>query len=513
MISIFSFALKIHFYDVSGKKQTTKTSKSPKKLKVCTRVSFDDNVHSQSGKSNISVDVKKSDVTPDKSYTPMDRSATAEEYYLPDDILERPFLIQVPPNSPHFHFRSYRSALNGNFGASEKGKRSRLRRSLPMLRLLVDPNAKLDMSKTLENIGTVTKHAFEDERAPMYHVRDVVGSTKNTVLSFLRILPQEAIIPSQYKIVDRKRERSNVAETNRKPAKTSPETGLDDQFFDVVQKLGAMVKESVRAGQETFQHMNDVAHSARKVVATTRHSLPAVLLPYARTPVLQKKTSGKLTLLAPRFADVAENRRDGAELEYVSIGDVMDVFGVSDPNSKGVGLTKITIHPKLREGLQRPRLKSRFGENSLEEGAELAPNYFVTSEHLNGDDLDADEGGENGMEALGSRNGVEVTDHDKRNKNIMQLLVDLKDMLDVEEYVADDAAAISVEATTKISSNESTEGKNKKQRKQQQKFDRGHETNDSSGDVRQIGSKQCRKIGACKHRMLNKNKLKSADFS
>ena len=378
-----------------------------------------------------------------------------------------------------------------------------------MLKLLVDPNAKLDMSKTLENIGTITKHTFEDERAPMYHVRDVIGSTKNSILSFLRILPQEAVIPSRYKIVDRKRERDDVAKSARSPS----EKGLDDQFFDVVQRLGAMVRESVRAGQETFQHVNDVAHSARKVVATARHSLPAILVPYAKAPVLQKKAPGKLTLVAPRFADIADNRQDRAGLEYVSVGDMMDVFGLSDPNSKGVGLTKITIHPKLRE---RPFLRSRFGEHSREEIAELSPNYFVTSEHLVGDDLvGADERGE-----VDNENVVEVTDHDKRNKNIMKLFADLKDMLNVEEYIADDEG---VEGTTKsarnsVSSDENGEKKNRKRRREQKlslhAFDGGHETDNSSENARRVGFKQCQKNGECKRKMRkNKNELKSKDFS
>lgn len=50
--------------------------------------------------------------------------------------------------------------------------------------------------------GAVAKKSLEDKRAPMYHVRNMIGSAKNAMYSAMKIAPQDILIPSQYKVVD-----------------------------------------------------------------------------------------------------------------------------------------------------------------------------------------------------------------------------------------------------------------------------------------------------------------------
>lgn len=59
------------------------------------------------------------------------------------------------------------------------------------------------MPKTLNNIGTATMSTFEDEAAPMYHVRSMAGSAKDAVIAAMKIPNENFIIPSTYDIVKR----------------------------------------------------------------------------------------------------------------------------------------------------------------------------------------------------------------------------------------------------------------------------------------------------------------------
>lgn len=65
----------------------------------------------------------------------------------------------------------------------------------------MDPKAQVDFPKTINNIGAVTRQTFEDEKSPMYHVRNFVGSAKNTVLAAMRMIPQNFMVPSDYNIL------------------------------------------------------------------------------------------------------------------------------------------------------------------------------------------------------------------------------------------------------------------------------------------------------------------------
>lgn len=59
------------------------------------------------------------------------------------------------------------------------------------------------MPQTLDNMGTATKNTFEDENAPMYNVRNIAGSVKDTVMATMKIPNQNFIVPSKYDIINR----------------------------------------------------------------------------------------------------------------------------------------------------------------------------------------------------------------------------------------------------------------------------------------------------------------------
>lgn len=66
------------------------------------------------------------------------------------------------------------------------------------------------MPQTLDNIGTATRNTFEDENAPMYNVRNIAGSVKDTVIATMKIPNQNFIVPSKYEIVNRSKDVGNV---------------------------------------------------------------------------------------------------------------------------------------------------------------------------------------------------------------------------------------------------------------------------------------------------------------
>lgn len=247
------------------------------------------------------------------------------------------------------------------------------------MELVNDPNAKLDIPKTISNIGAVTKASFHDHKKPLYHLNNMVGSIKDAIISTIKIPPQGIIIPSHYKIVSTDLDDNNLETKHEitrsinqnlfpKDADTmninqaEPVLSLQDTFG----KLGSVIRESVQAGQQTLAHMTDIAHSARQAVHTAKLSAPKVFLPKNKNP-------DKVMLIAPKVVDIkhpedentrllqAQNRKD-----FVRMGDLMDALGVTNPNEENLGLEKIVIERKKGRG--KPVIVGRTKES---EGANL----------------------------------------------------------------------------------------------------------------------------------------------
>lgn len=318
-----------------------------------------------------------------------------------------------------------------------KKESNREKRSVPLVKLIADPNVKLDMPKTLENLGTITKQSFENKRAPMYHVRNMLGSAKDVVLSALKVAPQDLIIPSQYKIVDKNVFLESPAPTSNKEEGTgggesdtvgavkklslldklklrrvsltermSPEASLkgsrlqsdpivgdSGDFIDFVgtfQRVGSVIRDSIRSGQDTLKHLGDVAHSARKAFTTARFSAPRVLLPYAKAPAILSRSQfeedppDKVMLIAPRILDIKieddPSHPADDEEEFVRAGDIMDALGLSNPNEHKVNLTKLVFHHKMPPGSPpvEPRLQLR---SNFDSNPNTSRKYFVLADY------------------------------------------------------------------------------------------------------------------------------------
>ncbi|XP_044253562.1 uncharacterized protein LOC123004380 [Tribolium madens] len=229
---------------------------------------------------------------------------------------------------------------NRTLSSIEDQRRKISKRSIPLTRLISDPNVRLDVPKTFENFGTATKHAFEDERAPMYHLKHLMGSSKNALLSAMRIPPQNMIIPSDYEIV-----KASERATHRSRVRDQ-----DDPFSNTFKRVGEMVRDSIRSGQDTVAHISDAAHEARNILNTARHAAPRLIIPYSQIPAVQKTGSRKAILITPRILDLAEEHsaRKSSDLRpnFIRLGHLMDAVGFSKPHSKNLDLQKIIFEPR-----------------------------------------------------------------------------------------------------------------------------------------------------------------------
>lgn len=120
-----------------------------------------------------------------------------------------------------------------------------------------------------------------NSRAPMYHVRNMLGNTKNTIMSAAKIPPNNIILPSQYQVSKIEGQDEQVGAINQKMlisrsggetvAPTLSDTPTTDGdslgIMDTFHKIGGMVKESMDSGKNVVYHANDAASDARYVIA------------------------------------------------------------------------------------------------------------------------------------------------------------------------------------------------------------------------------------------------------
>ncbi|KAF5283517.1 hypothetical protein FQA39_LY17332 [Lamprigera yunnana] len=229
-----------------------------------------------------------------------------------ESVVGAPRLIAVKRNR-----KVWQVAGPGEADVNVVIKRSpqRSKRSIPLLRLLVDPNAHLDVPKTLEKAGTAVRNSFENRHAPVYHLNNAVGSARDAFLSTLSIPPQDLFIPSKYKII----------ENNSDYQYSAPNSIRKD--LDTYNKVGSMFRDSIRSGQNALTHMGDVIHSTRKALASSRYVVPKLAVSSMRIPTLQHP-------LLDRFTKPFETRNDvGTPRSYnnnkfVDISELMDSLGL-----------------------------------------------------------------------------------------------------------------------------------------------------------------------------------------
>lgn len=118
------------------------------------------------------------------------------------------------------------------------------------------------------SVGTITRNAFEDQRSPMFHVRKFLGSTKNAVLSAMKIPPQNLVIPSNYEIKNINPEEIEEEEDNmvsginpkilsRSSFKNSDSGEESDNEYssdpygivETFARIGGAIRDSVRSGK------------------------------------------------------------------------------------------------------------------------------------------------------------------------------------------------------------------------------------------------------------------------
>lgn len=86
------------------------------------------------------------------------------------------------------------------FILGDQSHKRRKRDTLPLTKL-ISPDTKLDLPKSFDNFGNVAKTIFEDEKAPMFHVRNLVGSTQDTIMSAMRVPPKNILVPTKLSIM------------------------------------------------------------------------------------------------------------------------------------------------------------------------------------------------------------------------------------------------------------------------------------------------------------------------
>lgn len=294
----------------------------------------------------------------------------------------RSYLLHFPKD-PHYFGERFRREIR-----SRKGKKvveNKKRHPLPLISLLLDPKAKLDVPRTVKNFGTVTKNSLEDEKAPVQHVKSMMSSARNAVLAAMRVPPEDMIVPSKYKIVDRNvlKEKASI-ESRQGDILGESSPNANGSMNQVFQRVGSMMRQSVESGQAALQHFTDIAHNARKVFSSTRESIPRLFFPYIKVPeIIKEENPKKVTVITPRFADIGEETSNSDDDEYLKVGKVMDALGLSHPTDEKIGTMKFVIRPKNKQ----PVLQSRFGEVSKEED----PGQYVISNRLEGKSLDQSE--------------------------------------------------------------------------------------------------------------------------
>ncbi|CAG9767442.1 unnamed protein product [Ceutorhynchus assimilis] len=241
----------------------------------------------------------------------------------------------------------------------------------PIQQLVTDPRTKIDVPKTLENVGTVVRYTFEDPRAPMYHLRNALGNTKNTVMAAVKVPPNNILLPTQYEVASLS---EDVGAIN--PIMVNSRSGFDniqeDPFgiANTFQQLGGIVQGSVNSGKDVVRHATDVASDMKQVYYTSKNSGPLTMLP-SQIPVITSRFAGPTPaiFLAPRVVDLVSTAQEPPPRQFVGMGNILDAVGVSKPAYKMERTKWKPIERKRQhfldpeeEEMRKPNLKHFFNK-------------------------------------------------------------------------------------------------------------------------------------------------------
>ncbi|CAG9857108.1 unnamed protein product [Phyllotreta striolata] len=208
------------------------------------------------------------------------------------------------------------------------------KRSVYMDDFLTDPSTKIDVSKILENLGTFTKRLFEHQDTPMLHVRNLVGSTKDTVLATMKIPNQNFITPSNYDIIDNdnKDDPEIVSRSfGEEPGTFWPQEMVANTF----QQVGQVIRNSVKSGQEAINHVGEITNHAKKAIISAKKA-PEVIMDSLNDPIPLISASEPVRINS-RFGEDqvvgdAHNAKSKADGKFINIGHLLDAVGISKPS-------------------------------------------------------------------------------------------------------------------------------------------------------------------------------------
>ncbi|KAK4874779.1 hypothetical protein RN001_014139 [Aquatica leii] len=244
--------------------------------------------------------------------------------YAPDPIVGAPNIVSVGRNRKIWQIPGPDEAdVSVVIKRSIPDKTSFIRhkRTVQLARLLLDPNAQMDVPKTLENAGTAVRSSFENKHTPAYHFRNAMGSAKDIIMSTLRIPPQDLFIPSRYKIV-KKDSYINPME------KSNANNEITKEYPETYNKMGTMFRDSIRSGQDVLTQMGDVIHSTRRALTTSRSMAPRVVVSSLRVPAVQHPLISPIKK-AQHNEDVSA--RYSEDPNFIGVSHILDSLGLSNP--------------------------------------------------------------------------------------------------------------------------------------------------------------------------------------
>ncbi|XP_066137611.1 uncharacterized protein [Euwallacea fornicatus] len=242
---------------------------------------------------------------------------------------------------------------------------------IPITQLLVDPNTRIDIPKTFDNMGAVLRHSFESPK-------NMLGNTKNSVMAAAKIPPSNVVVPSFYEISKVPNQNPQLGAINEEMLRTRGEEAFPihspngDSFgvTDTFQKLGGIVKESVNSGKNAVLHVSDAVHDARQALNTK----PPIL--FGQKQILATKTShpafpleNKSIIFAPKLLDFQHGTVAAVQEQpetFVGMGQILDAIGASKPELSDPKLHKIVLE-STPSGLYRlmamgPNQETEIGE-------------------------------------------------------------------------------------------------------------------------------------------------------
>ncbi|CAH0563668.1 unnamed protein product [Brassicogethes aeneus] len=252
--------------------------------------------------------------------------------------------------------RSIRTSSSKNLLPIHKHHMIKREEPTPFQDLITDPKTKIDMPKTLDHIGSVARHLFEDETAPIFHFRNLVGSAQNSAMSAMKIPPKQLFIPTTYSIVqDKDLEGKNqpvVGAVN--PQMFSRMGGVESEplaqqtdskdfgkmfsgFTSTFDRVGSAIKQSIANGRQTLIHVNEAANNAKSAIQTMHNLKPKLV----KTEHVDNKS--KSTMISPRILDIniddeqvgaSQPSTDPQSTDLLKFGDVFDAVGFSKPDEK-----------------------------------------------------------------------------------------------------------------------------------------------------------------------------------